>query len=584
MSQPNSGGGYNFTLEHNTQPRFNSCGFASLPPAAKNAGPWCGDYKMEATGAAFRSLNQPLAGTKQHPRTYVAPVITPPSYDLEHWKKNDFNKYFSQINRPRQQDLALSGYVSGPCPRSPRGCGTAIAPQIVKEDFVETGEAKGMVSTVNTAFGGPGGAYDLYAGREAILSAAEDTAKKNVARMYAREMSLGPLDGSVVNGAFIENAVDGGFRDPFRADCRVPNTDPAFTNPEIKDPCEWGCAPPLAAAPPSYDVEPVSKTSTCETSMCSQIPARFNPRSTQPIAFAPRQRSQVRENFEYSTQSAQSALSGGSTDSTTPPTGAPVYGGAARPYSAGEEEARSPRYPYYDAVVAERTDVGPGYVNTACGYDAAAPAHGLPVNRCVGPAQLRDSYAAYNRNQGMQIVQPGMFYQSEVLDPISANIGISHSQQFNPQTARATAPGEVVYTDHDATQYVGANFVDNKITGEELQNIYDPRYTGYASNDRYYLDAMTGQPRFFYDDIDGVKRPSYIVRSNVDHIGDFDQTGAMKHGTLDFDYREIANTQFHESALDLRSDIQTRLAQKNYARTAQLRDMPLSNTGRLRGR
>lgn len=542
----------NFTLQRaSSSPRVNTCARNDLTTYTV--------AQESPEGRLFESRNQHLAGSKVHPRTLVAPVIVPPSYAQDYWKKNNFNAYPMQTNRPRQQDLYLSGYVSGPCPSTVKTCGQAIYPQIVKENYADMeyrpspqsgGNEQSMVSGVYTDYGHTGG------GIETSLADAQDTAQREVARKFAREQSIGLVDPSAVNGDFVVNAVNGGYRDPFRASCSVPNTNTDFVNPDFKNSCKWGCNPPLRPDPEPVHLDPVSRLGSCSTGMCNKdaanVPAR---QARSPIVF--------KENFEMGES--------------------PVLG-SAWPYANGEVGADSPRYPYYDAVVNEDTDVGNDYVNKECTYNPGAISYGLPVNKCVGSAQLEPGYINYNKNQGTQIVQPGMYFQSDVLDPINSNIGISYSQQFQPQTSVAIAPGEVVYKDHDANQFVGETYVNNAITGEELQNIYDPRYTGYASNDRYYLDTMTGQPRFFYDDIDAVKRPSYIVRSNVDHLGQFDQTGAMKHGKLDFDYREVANNEFHESALDQRSDIQVRLAQKNYARTAQLRDMPLSNTGRLRGR
>ncbi len=51
-----------------------------------------------------------------------------------------------------------------------------------------------------------------------------------------------------------------------------------------------------------------------------------------------------------------------------------------------------------------------------------------------------------------------------------------------------------------------------------LSDLYDPRFTGYGTSSRSYLEPVTGQVRFYYDDIDSYKRPNYISRSKVDFI------------------------------------------------------------------
>ena len=527
-----------FTLENASHtPRLFPT-YGAAVKAGKN--PWCGDYTQSVVGPEFKSLNQNLVGKRSNPRTRVAPVIAPRSYDSEYWRKDEFNKYPSIVNRPSQQDLYLSGYVSltDPCRST------------VRENFALQSNPR----TVNVS-----SHYDPFVytgtGRETMLANAETTAKENVERQFARQLSAGPIsDPSVVNGEFIENTVTGAAADPFRSQCQVPVTDPSFTNEDFKRPCNWSCRPDADSAM-TVDETPVQSDVYADTQ------SRLSPCAVRG--------GDIVENFEYGEENA--------TYDPKPK--------ASEVYHRGQP-VESPSYPLFrDGVVKEETDVGPGFVNTACGYKPGNIAHGLPVNQCTGPAQLDQGYINYNNNKNTQIVQPGTYYRSQVLDPINANIGISHSQQFAPQTAVSTGPGEVVYTDYDAKQFTGvAGPVEDTLTGEELHNIYDPRYTGYASNDRYYIDTMTGQPRFFYDDIDAVKRPSYIVRSNVDHLSAFEQTGAMRPDEIHGDYRHIANREFTESTLDQRTDVQTKLAQMNYARTEQRRSMPLSNTGRMRGR
>ena len=501
----------------------------------------------------FISRNQALVGSKVHPRTLVAPVITPPSHDQSHWRKDEFNRFPLAVNRPRYQDLYLSGYVGGTCGYE-AACGDAIYPNIVKENFGTDYDQPSVEKAYQPK-------YDKYSsnGGQELMGRPTSTLEKEVADKLAREQSFDPSPMGYINGEYIDNIVTGGYRDPFRATCTVPVTNPAFTNAEIKAPCNWNCASPVTSFPEHSQRDYLSNIHPTD-------PERvvFSSKNVhkQPITFNP-----VREDYV-------------NIEPTSVALNQPTLSPRSMPYSFDETTIdQSPKYPYYDSVVKEKTvpgnDMDTGFVNTACAYDPRAfEKYGVQVNKCLSLGEEQD--IEYNKNKAVQIVQPGMYYESAVLDPISANIGISHQQQFQPQTAQNIAPGETMYTDHNALEYAGETYTNELLTGEELQNIYDPRYTGYASNDRYYVDKLTGQPRFFYDDIDGVKRPSYIVRSNVDHLGQFDQTGAMKHGKIEGDYRVTANREFTESTLDMRSDIQTRLAQMRYARTQQLRDMPLS--------
>jgi hypothetical protein len=502
----------------------------------------------------FFSRNQALVGSKVHPRTLVAPVITPPSHDQSYWRKDEFNRFPLAVNRPRYQDLYLSGYVGGTCGYE-ASCGDTVYPNIVKENFGTDYDTPSVEKAYPPK-------YDMYSssGGQELKIRPKATRVEEVASKLAREQSFDPSPTGYVNGEYIDNIVTGGYRDPFRATCGVPVTNPAFTNPEIKSPCNWNCASSVPSFPEHQQMDYLSNIhpTTPEKVVFANV------KDKRPIEFLP-----VREDYvDMNTEPSSVALN------------QPTLSPRSAPYSSDETTIdQSPKYPYYDSVVKEKTIPGnnldTGFVNTACAYDPRAfEKYGVQVNKCLSPGEEQD--AEYNKNKAVQIVQPGMYYESAVLDPISANIGISHQQQFQPQTAQNIAPGQTMYTDHNALEYAGETYENQSLTGEELQNIYDPRHTGYASNDRYYVDKLTGQPRFFYDDIDGVKRPSYIVRSNVDHLGQFDQTGAMKHGKIEGDYRVTANREFAESTLDMRSDIQTRLAQMRYARTQQLRDMPLS--------
>ena len=44
-------------------------------------------------------------------------------------------------------------------------------------------------------------------------------------------------------------------------------------------------------------------------------------------------------------------------------------------------------------------------------------------------------------------------------------------------------------------------------------NVYDPRFTGYGTSYRTYIEPMTGQPRFYYDDVDAIRKYNYIRKA-----------------------------------------------------------------------
>ena len=74
----------------------------------------------------------------------------------------------------------------------------------------------------------------------------------------------------------------------------------------------------------------------------------------------------------------------------------------------------------------------------------------------------------------------------------------------------------LTYTEHDPRVYkpkMMPNTPDMTVTESD---IYDPRFNGYGTSYRAYTDENIGQTRFYYDDINSVRMPNYIVRSNID--------------------------------------------------------------------
>jgi hypothetical protein len=132
-----------------------------------------------------------------------------------------------------------------------------------------------------------------------------------------------------------------------------------------------------------------------------------------------------------------------------------------------------------------------------------------------------------------QTIQPDVYQKSYVGEPINSNIGISFTQPFVPT---------VVDEDRDSIKYTQYNpddikripeFIASEIqvdphqnesnvmsinpvpqpvvaqTIEQTQNnVYDPRFTGYGTSYRGYVDDVTGRSKFFYKDVDAITRPN----------------------------------------------------------------------------
>lgn len=224
----------------------------------------------------------------------------------------------------------------------------------------------------------------------------------------------------------------------------------------------------------------------------------------------------------------------------------------------------------------------PGQINTSCGYNPEQlPQAGLPTNFPAGNCQMNPKFKKYNENMFTSTVQPGLYYRTEVNEPINSNIGISFQQQFEPRTCEV-GPHGVTYTAHDSRLLKAKPIEPNMdvINAVSESNVFDPRHSGYGTSYRAYTDDRMGQTRFFYDDIDAVRMPNYIARNDIDFAPYADQYGPIPEGDEEgnkytSDIRALANDTFLRETIKQRSELQTRLMRKNNANSWQQKMFPI---------
>lgn len=226
----------------------------------------------------------------------------------------------------------------------------------------------------------------------------------------------------------------------------------------------------------------------------------------------------------------------------------------------------------------------PGFINTACGYNPEQlTTSGLPSNLPSGNCSQDPVFKEYNQNLFTQTIQPGVFYTNQIIEPINSNIGISFQQQTNPTTVKVNPEnGNVFYTEHDPRLFQPSPKQDCETTQSmaNTSNVYDPRFTGYGTSYRTYYEPVTGQTRFYYNDVDAIRMPNYIVRSNIDHQPYADQYGPIQAGNefgnrFNQDIRKMANNSFLEGTLQQRTEIQQRIMSKQNAMLWQRRQAPI---------
>jgi hypothetical protein len=131
----------------------------------------------------------------------------------------------------------------------------------------------------------------------------------------------------------------------------------------------------------------------------------------------------------------------------------------------------------------------------------------------------------------------------------------------------------------DPTLYNPEPVFDKNDYGTAPYEVYDPRTNGYGTSYRDYIHDVTGQPRFYYDDVNAVRRPNYITRTNIDHLLKADSYGIVQDTnnimSRNCDSRNIAEQGIVDDTIDFRTDLMTRLMRKRNAELWQQRMAPI---------
>ena len=225
-------------------------------------------------------------------------------------------------------------------------------------------------------------------------------------------------------------------------------------------------------------------------------------------------------------------------------------------------------------------------VDTSNGYNPKQwPESKFPANLPQGVCAQQPEFSKYHNKLFTSNVQPGVSYRDDVIEPINSNIGISFQQEFLPRTFEYSEDGNLLdIVDHDPRFAPPSD----PIIGEPIEpiqsNVYDPRFTGYGTGYRTYVDSMTGQPRFPYDDVNAIRMPNYIVRSKIDTHDFADKYGPSRVPQSLNSVREQAQDAFMTDTNGHRNDMMSKLMRKRNAELWQLRQAPVHNSaGRMLG-
>jgi len=217
------------------------------------------------------------------------------------------------------------------------------------------------------------------------------------------------------------------------------------------------------------------------------------------------------------------------------------------------------------------------YVNTEYtpSWDSSCQARMNEYNRQIGTIPLGDGATTYS-----QVNQP---------DAMMSNLGISFTQPLLPTIPQQdpSGSGRVDFTEFDPLS-VPQGLLDANENGRKPDpnaetsrlDIYDPRLTGYGTSYRGYVDDMTGQPRFYYDDIEATTQYNYLTRNALDWTQFGTTVGPAEKAHVSqcpsaMDVRQMANDTFANQAIFQRMDLQQRMMLKNSHREKQRRQAPI---------
>lgn len=195
-----------------------------------------------------------------------------------------------------------------------------------------------------------------------------------------------------------------------------------------------------------------------------------------------------------------------------------------------------------------------------------------------------------NANVFTSYIDPDVSIQNFHIEPLNANIGISHQEQFQPTTSiqnnvvnKSTyitgshAPSAMTSLEQRKTLIHPNDEERDDYWSMDSSNVYDPRHTGYGGNNRHYVDPMTGCIKYQYDDINAHRMPNYITRSNVDHLKYANQVGPITDNKYHPHLRDIVNDQFLNKTIEHRNEIKERVMRKSNANAWQQKYMPITH-------
>jgi hypothetical protein len=228
----------------------------------------------------------------------------------------------------------------------------------------------------------------------------------------------------------------------------------------------------------------------------------------------------------------------------------------------------------------------PGDLIEHCGYNPdKGMLAGMPHNQPMSVNDYFPTLKSYHQDLNTEIIDPsGVYTTTEINEPQMTNLGISFPQQFQPLETIENCNGDELIIRKNPRLYKPLRKIYDygEITPD---SIYDPRSDGYGDARRTYIDQVTGQPRFYYDDINAARESNFITRNKIDVYNFTNQTGIFDEKVND-NPLEMVKYQAHDAFInkgnDFRHSLQESLMRKGNEKARQQRLAPLRRDGRTR--
>jgi len=228
----------------------------------------------------------------------------------------------------------------------------------------------------------------------------------------------------------------------------------------------------------------------------------------------------------------------------------------------------------------------------------------VPQEQCHEPS-IPETSSLYSPLA--ETLQPNVYTIPSEFQPINNNLGISTTPHFNREYeldlgnkvlfvpissttvekfAYPLEEKDLVQSSSEGSQPSSSAVPRTLVpryteidTEPNVYNVFDPRFNSYGPSNRCYIDPTVRQPRWYYDDVNSVRMPNYIVRSKIDSgltpVGDQIGTLRTSHLTLSEVKRQVEKN-YLDNSIGHRNDMMESLMRKRNAEMWQLRQSPIN--------